>query len=154
MIIKVSRRMSRETFWHLHDLIQVDPIFQSSGKRPQRPVKYQLAAFLCRMGAETVIKTAGIMAIAEGTVYLYCARVTRAFCHLRDNFLAWPGEERRPFLSSEMAEWGFPGCIGIGDGSSIHLIVRPRRNGYAYWCRKKYYAVSKQVYSVSRLYKS
>jgi hypothetical protein len=138
--------MSRETFWHLHDLIKNDPIFQSKGKRPQRPVKYQLAAFLCRMGAETAIKTAGIIAIAEGTVYLYCDRVTRAFRHIRDHFLAWPGEERRVFLSEAMSEWGFPGCIGIGDGSYIHLTIRPRGNGYAYWCRKKYYAVSSHSY--------
>ncbi|KAG2132032.1 hypothetical protein DEU56DRAFT_757387 [Suillus clintonianus] len=36
--------------------------------RPQRPVYYQLATFLCRLGAESGLKTAGVMSIAEGSV--------------------------------------------------------------------------------------
>lgn len=134
--------MSREAFWHLHDLICDDAVFISTGKRPQRPVKYQWGTFLCRMGSESAIKTAGIMSIAEGTVSLYTARVCRAIRGIRDEYLAWPGKERREFLSRTMREWGFPGCIGIADGSYIHLAFRPRDNGYAYWCRKKHYAVS------------
>ncbi|KIK78462.1 hypothetical protein PAXRUDRAFT_28614 [Paxillus rubicundulus Ve08.2h10] len=47
----------------------------------------------------------------------------------------------RDFISSEMAEWGFPGCIGIGNGSYIPLLYKPVKNGYAYWCCKKYYAI-------------
>lgn len=93
------------------------------------------------MGAETAIKTAGVMSIAEGTVYVYTKRVCRAIRHLRDQHLAWPGQERREFLSNEMAQQGFPGCIGIADGSYIRLLFKPKVNGYAYWCRKKYYAV-------------
>ncbi|KAI0055217.1 hypothetical protein BV25DRAFT_1815942 [Artomyces pyxidatus] len=132
--------MSRESFWKLHDMIKGDPIFQSRGRRPQRPVKYQLATFLCRMGAESAIKTAGVMAIAEGTAYLYSWRVCKAFRNIRAQHLAWPGPERRAFLSQEMqVGWGFPGCISIGDGSYIFLENRPSRNGYAFWCRKKRY---------------
>lgn len=93
------------------------------------------------MGAETAIKTAGVMSIAEGTVYVYTKRVCRAIRHLRDQHLAWPGQERREFLSNEMAQQGFPGCIGIADGSYIRLLFKPKVNRYAYWCRKKYYAV-------------
>lgn len=134
--------MSRENFWHLHDLIQDDPIFQSTSHRPQRPVRIQLATFLCRMGAETGIKTAAIMAIAEGTSYLYVCRVTQAFRNIRDNHLFWPDEELRDLISQEIdGEWEFEGCISIGDGSYIFLIERPSTNGYAFWCRKKRYAV-------------
>jgi len=133
--------MTRDAFWHLHDCICNDPIFISTSNRPQRPVKYQLATFLCRMGAESALKTACVMSIAEGTVYLYCSRVCRAFRNIRDEHLAWPGDQRRGFLSHEMSEWGFPGCIGIGDGSYVHLVNRPIRNGYAFWCQKKCYAV-------------
>ncbi|KAG2365342.1 hypothetical protein BDR07DRAFT_1449849 [Suillus spraguei] len=136
--------MDRTTFWHLHDLISDDPTFypSASGGRPQRPITYQLATFLCRVGAENALKTASIMAIAEGTVYLYTERVCMAFHRLRSRFLAWPGPVRRQQLSDAMNEWGFPGCIGIGDGSYIRLQDKPLRNPFAYYCRKKFHAVS------------
>lgn len=62
--------MSRENFWHLLDLIKDDLIFRSRSNRPQRPVRIQLATFLCCMGAELHLKTAAVIAIAEGTSYL------------------------------------------------------------------------------------
>ncbi|KAH7921581.1 hypothetical protein BV22DRAFT_1019071 [Leucogyrophana mollusca] len=137
--------MTREAFWHVHGLICDNLIFLSTSNRPQRPVRYQLATFLCRLGAESGIKTAGVMSIAEGTVYLYCTRVCQALREIRNQHLAWPGERRRDFLSAEMSEWGFPGCIGIADGSYIRLMNKPQVNGYAYWCRKKFYAFTIQA---------
>ncbi|KAG2737297.1 hypothetical protein P692DRAFT_201733446 [Suillus brevipes Sb2] len=131
--------MDRMTFGHLHDLISDDPTFYpyTSGGRPQHPIKYQLATFLCRVGAENALKTASVVAIAEGTVYLYTERVCMAFRRLRSRFLTWPGPVRRQQLSDAMDEWGFPGCIGIGDGSYIRLQDKPLRNPFAYYCRKK-----------------
>lgn len=134
--------MDRESFWHIHDLIVDDLIFFSKGK-PQRSPKYQLATFLCRVGSETAVKTAAIIAIAEGTVYKYSERVCKALHNIRADHLAFPGGLRREFLSEEMdTKWCFPGCLGSGDGSYFHLINRPVINGFAYWCRKKFYAVS------------
>ena len=117
--------MSRAAFWHVHDLIKDDPVFTSGGKRPQRPPAHQLAAFLVRMGATSGVKSAGGVSIAEGTVFLYCKRGTRALRMIRTNHLAWPGHARRQFLSSEMGVVGFPGCIGISDGTYIRLAGRP-----------------------------
>ncbi|KAG1811730.1 uncharacterized protein BJ212DRAFT_1448307 [Suillus subaureus] len=119
---------SLESFWHVHNLIHVDPIFVSTCNHPQHPVYYQLATFLCCLGAKSGLKTAGVMSIAKGSV-----------AHL-----AWPGGQRRQFLSGEMADWGFPGCIGIADdnGSYIHLENKPTENGFAYWCCKKFYAAT------------
>lgn len=134
-------RMDRDSFWHLHDLISEDPIFVSTGKKPQRPPSYQLAAFLARMGALGNIKTAGFCAIAEGTVRLYCFRVVHAVRKLRPLFLAWPHNERRDYIARQMAVAGFPGCIGSGDGTYFRLEDKPLENGYAYWCHKKFYAV-------------
>jgi hypothetical protein len=135
-------RLSRESFDHVLDLIKSDPVFQSTGKKPQRPVKYQLAAFLCHVGGEDAAKTGDITSIAEGTSYLYIPRVTRALRNLRSSFLAWPGPERREYLKDAMGEWGFPGCIGICDGTFLRLLHKPWKQGWSYWCRKKYYAVS------------
>ena len=97
------------------------------------------------MGAETGIKTAAIMAIAEGTAYLYLGRVTQAFRNIRDDHLFWPDEVLRDLISEEIEEeWEFFGCISIGDGTYIFLTERPSTNGYAFWCRKKRYAVCHQ----------
>lgn len=75
---KPLARLDRKSFWHVHGLIWEDTRFFSKGRRPQRAVKYQLATFLCRSGAETALKTAGVMSIAEGTVYEYMRRVTNS----------------------------------------------------------------------------
>jgi hypothetical protein len=137
--------VERESFWYLVDLIKTDPIFHTGTPlKPQRPVMYQLATFLALVGAEPAIKTAAIMAIAEGSVHLYNHRVVQAFRRLRSQHLAWPGLERRAYISAKMEEqWGFRHCIGIADGSYVFLDKKPTINGYAYWCRKKRYAVSR-----------
>ena len=139
-----SVRIARESFWHLHALIKEDPVFKSTGCKPQRPLAHQLAAFLVQMGAETGIKSATSIGIAEGTVFLYCKRVTRAIRNICDHHLAWPGPARRQFLSSEMGVHGFPGCISIGDGTYIRLAGKPqmKERPFAYYCRKKFYAVN------------
>nr|AGC14732.1 hypothetical protein [Lentinula edodes] len=134
--------MGRDAFWHLHDLIAADAAFQSTANRPQRPVRYQLATFLCRVGAETAVKTASVMAVAEGSVYNYVQCVIGAIRRLRSDYLPWPGEARRHFISEKFAEQGFPGCLGTADGCLFRLTNQPLVNPYAYWCRKKFYAVS------------
>ncbi|TBU62407.1 hypothetical protein BD310DRAFT_48728 [Dichomitus squalens] len=109
-------RMDRDAFWHLHDLVKDDPVFVSAGKKPQRPSWLQLAVFLCRMGNESAVKTASFASVSE--------------------------DDERERFSDAMSEWGFPGCLGSGDGTYIRLEKRPSQNGYAYWCRKKMYALT------------
>ncbi|KAJ7572825.1 hypothetical protein C8J56DRAFT_724866, partial [Mycena floridula] len=74
--------VDRKSFWFLHDKIKDDSVFFSTSNRPQRPVKYQLATFLCRAGAESAVKAAGIISISEGSVYTYTNRVSKAFRRL------------------------------------------------------------------------
>ncbi|KZT20473.1 hypothetical protein NEOLEDRAFT_1075573 [Neolentinus lepideus HHB14362 ss-1] len=107
--------MDCQSFWHIHDLIKDDPILFSEGGRRQRPVQYQLATFLCQIGGESNEKARDVTAITEGTTYLYCKCVCRAFCNIKTQHLAWPGPERRWFLKDCMEEYGFPDCIGIRD---------------------------------------
>lgn len=133
--------MSRENFWHICQMIHDDPIFVNPGKKPQRPVKFQLAAFLCRAGALGALKSAGITSVAEGTVYLYVDRVSKALRRLRPRYLKWPTRQERAMLKDEMGDWGFPGCVGIADGTLLPLREKPRENGWSFWSRKKFYAV-------------
>jgi hypothetical protein len=133
--------MSRPAFWHVVNILKDDLCFTSTGNRPQRAVEHQLLTYLIRMGGIGGVRSGDVAAVAEGTSYLYTDRVRDAIRRLRGRFLSWPGVERRLFLKTEMAKKGFPGCIGICDGSLIRLLNKPSRNGASYWCRKKMYAV-------------
>lgn len=129
--------MSRKSFGEVVKLLEKDPLFTSNGYKPQRPVEEQLATFLMRCSGKTSIFAATDTAIAEGTSYLYCARVRTAILNLRDQFLSWPGPQRRKYLKTKMEEYGFPGCIGILDATLIPLAEKPAENGWSYWCRNK-----------------
>ena len=133
--------MDRDAFWDLHQHIRNDPVFVSNGRRPQRPPLIQLATFLCYVGGESGIKTAAFCATAEGTVWLYIRRVTRAVRKLRDLFISWPSYSERDNISMRMGNLGFPGCLGSCDGSYLRSATKPNENGYAYYCHKGFYAV-------------
>lgn len=137
-------RMSRTTFDRLVSLLEEDSIFVSRGPRPQRAVRYQLAAFLLRYGREgsDAIGVANKLGIGEGTVFIYCQRVTRALRKIGLTVISWGNLDHR----HETAEFienhsGFRNCIGIVDGSLIRLSEVPAEHGQSYWCRKKYPAV-------------
>src|SRR5882724_10489991 len=134
--------MSKDAFCHLHDIIAGDPIFVSTGPQNQWPIRIQLATFLIRYGAQTYVKTASVVSIAEGTVDLYCKCVWQAIRNVNHSHLAWPEPPQQAYLKEEMARWGFPGCIGMVDGSLIRLMDKPKKNGWAYYSRKKFYVVS------------
>ena len=133
--------MSCEAFWYLHDIIAGDPVFILTGHWPHHPVRIQLVMFLIKYGAVSGVKTAGVVPITKGTVHLYCHCVCHAIWNVCGKHLSWPGDRTWAYLKDEMAKWGFPGCIGIVDGTLIPLIDKPLRNGWAYFCRKKFYAV-------------
>ena len=140
--------MSRKTFDKLVNLLEDDEIFISKGRRPQRAVRYQLAAFLWRYGREgsDAISVSNRLGIGEGTVFKYCQRVTRALRKIGLTVLSWGDSERH----NETAEFvkqnfGFEGCVGIVDGSLIQLSEVPAKHGQSYWCRKKFPAVSIRI---------
>lgn len=136
--------MSRETFNRLVGLLEKDPIFLSRGPRPQRAVRYQLAAFLLRYAGEgnDVVGVSNKLGIGEGSVFNYCQRVTRALRKIGLIALSW-GDPNHHHTTANFIEqcYGFKGCIGIVDGSLIRLSEVPAEHGQTYWCRKKFSAV-------------
>jgi hypothetical protein len=134
--------MERESFYHVADLIWDGPVFQRAGRRPQRPVEHQLAVYLIQMGRTDALKSSDVGAVAEGTLYTYCDRISKALRRLKHDYLAWPGCQRRCIIKLAFGAKGFPGCIGVLDGSLIWLSNKPQVLGESYWCQKKMYAVS------------
>jgi hypothetical protein len=138
--------VSRTTFDKLVRLLARNPIFRSRGRKPQRAVRYQLAAFLLRFGKRgaDVMSTAKELGIGTGTVLLYCRHVTRALRELGIRVIQWGSAARQ----QEIANWieeqiGIPNCCGIVDGSLIRLTELPWFHGIVFLCRKKYPAVRK-----------
>ena len=57
--------------------------------------------------------------------------------------LQWPDAEERKHISSTIQQvFGFPGCVGITDGTLIPLAFRPTANPEDYWTRKGSFAVN------------
>ncbi|KAG1821044.1 uncharacterized protein BJ212DRAFT_976248 [Suillus subaureus] len=83
-------------------LIANYPIFVVVSGRPQCPVKYQLAIFLCRAGSEGILNNCCCYGSGGGNCFLYTERFATAFCNLRGRYLMWPNKTRREFLSLEM----------------------------------------------------
>ena len=141
-------RMSRDTFDRLVALLESNPLFTSTGKKPQRPVRYQLACFLMRYSVRggDSLHAAKQLGIGLGTVFLYCRRVARALREIGLEILTWGNDERHKEVSEYIFEhFGFRDCIGIVDGSLIRLTKSPKVMGLVYYCRKKYPAVSQPV---------
>ncbi len=137
--------VGRDTFDRLVALLAQNPIFDSTGRKPQRHVKYQLAAFLFRYGrlGTDSLDVAQKLGIGHGTVVLYCKRVVRALRELRTQCLPWPGEARRTQTADTIElKSGFPMCVGTCDGSLIRFCEEPIVDGHVYVSRKKSYSVS------------
>jgi hypothetical protein len=137
-------RLSRATFDRLVAVLANNPIFISKGRKPQRHVKVQLASFLLRYGdrGSNAFKVCRNLNIGEGTVFLYCRRVTRAIRQLRSKYLGWPDDPRKIEISNAIENRsGFYLCLGSGDGSLIRFAEEPLQFGYMFRCRKKFFAV-------------
>lgn len=135
-------------FDYLVPLLSVNKIFQSTGRRPQRHVKYQLGCFLIRYGAigSDTLGTAQKLSIGLGTVFLYCRRVTRAIRELRPRFLGWPTTEGKAVIRRHIKDLsGFPKCLGAGDGSLIRFCEIPNEDGHLFQSRKKFSGVCVRI---------
>lgn len=146
-----SSRMSRQTFDWVVALLEENPIFKSTGRRPQRLVKFQLATFLVRYGmrgADT-LSVAQQLSLGHGTVFLYCRRVIYALRCLRLRFVQWPrGDAKDEIKDFIEEEFNLPGVIGIVDGSLIPFARVPKVDSNLWYTRKKFPGVSLLQYMI------
>ncbi|KAL3688784.1 hypothetical protein R1sor_015093 [Riccia sorocarpa] len=59
--------------------------------------------------------------------------------------LKWSSPRERHQISRMFAEKGFPGCVGLIDGTLIELLQRPRFDGETYYDRKANYSINAQI---------
>jgi hypothetical protein len=145
-------RISRTTFDSLVARLEDDPIFQSSGCKPQHPVKFQLAAFLRRYGlcGSDSLQVAKELGIGFGTVFLYCTRVIKALQRLGLKAVSW-GDNQQHYVTEQYIQqnYGIPGVLGIVDGTLIQLTAAPSQanRGVVYLCRKKFPTVRCSIHT-------
>ena len=121
-------RMTRVQFDSLLGLIVDHPVFNQGIKsstpgRSQVP-KNQLMVLLNFLGQEscTAALTRSTHFTGYGTMYLFCDRVVEAICSLRDKVVFWPdASERKQIGLRFKVNFGFPNCVGIGDGTLLPL---------------------------------
>ena len=137
--------MGRDTFDKLVALLATNKIFTSPyGHKPQRHVKWQLAAFLFRYGrlGTDSLDVAQKLGIGHGTVIKYCQRVSRALRELRPRYLKWPDQVRREEIAAEFEDRsGFPKCVGSLDGTLFKFCDEPDVDGEVFLSRKKTFSV-------------
>ncbi|KAH9928915.1 uncharacterized protein B0H18DRAFT_906583, partial [Fomitopsis serialis] len=128
-------RMGRQTFERLVARLETCDIFQSRGRKPQRPVRYQLGCFLVRYGKRgtDALSTAHDMGIGFGSVHKYCERVMYALRELGLDWVKWG--DRSVTKAWVHAQSRLRGCLGMLDGTLIQLTEPPRLSGSVFFCR-------------------
>ncbi|KAL2621484.1 hypothetical protein R1flu_001689 [Riccia fluitans] len=80
----------------------------------------------------------------------YTNRVMTAIECCLKNEISWPNRLERTRIASVFAAGGFPGCIGLVDGTTIRLSQRPVEDGETYFDRKGDYSINAQIISDDR----
>lgn len=154
-----SVRMSKESFQDLVLRIKTHPIFHNNSNCPQRPVHIhttyiqvwlQLMVTLERMGLDGNGASVGRIArgagIGNGSVTLYVRRVMEALLALENEMIKWPNEIAQLESSAAFEEsYGLQGCVGIVDGTHVHMMQRPAVDGECYWTRKCRYSLNATI---------
>ena len=139
-------RMSRECFDFVLDQIKGHSVFkklEGRNGRPQTPVVNQLMVFLKCVGTEgsgaNGPNQRNTFEIGKGTSGVFCRRVIKAICSLRDRYLFWPNEQERKVLERlTYEEFGFPHCVGIADGTLFPLSFEPDSEDAPDYSGRKY----------------
>ena len=127
-------RMTRESFNAIVDLIKDHRVFKKESQqgRQQPPVAHQLMVLLRYLGSEggggCNPDLRNMFSIGRGTVELYKRRVVTALMSLREQVVFWPDEAERERISERIrAQYAFPDCVGLIDGTLFPLRFKPAR---------------------------
>jgi hypothetical protein len=142
-------RMDKPAFFSLVSMIESHSVFQNFAAIQQAPVQWQLAVTLDRLGhngnASCLNHMIPTWGVSNGSLVNFTKRCFVALQYALKGFLKWPNRSERQTLSSEFAKKGFPGCVGLIDGTYIPLSQRPKEGGECYYDRKSRYSINTQI---------
>lgn len=147
---KQTARMTRDTFERLVDVLSWNPIFSNNSTNPQKPVWLQALVALERLGSHgngvSVGKVARNYKVSAGTVCNYTERVIEAILAVKDRFIGWPNASERRYISQEFKNtFGFPGVVGVIDGTKVKIEQKPADQGETYCDRNHQYTINVQL---------
>ncbi|KAF1779377.1 hypothetical protein GQ600_17607 [Phytophthora cactorum] len=129
-------RISKRSFFALHNYIHDSPVFHSSSPNAhhkQQPASWHLAVALARLGENGNGASVGQLhryfGIAVGSVVEYTKSILIALKAVRSQWLEWPSPVRRRVMAAE--------GVGLVDGTTLPLSQRPALDGSSYFDRKK-----------------
>ena len=142
-------RVEKSTFDYLRarlDLTARDLFYSESG-RPQLSVAVQLSISLYRLGhygnGASVILIAQRFGVSPGTVVNATRRVLSAVLRWEADEIRWPTAAERESSGRASAErYGFCGCIGAVDGTTIPFAYAPSVDPWCYFDRHRRYSVN------------
>ncbi|KAL3685319.1 hypothetical protein R1sor_003341 [Riccia sorocarpa] len=141
--------MSRDSFYCILDLIGDHSVFHNNSPKPQAAVFVQLAVALDRFGHEgngaCLDRSMLLWGISHGSMVNYTNRVMIALESCMGHEIAWPDRQGRASIAEHFAALGFPGCVGLVDGTLVKLSQRPRDDGETYFDQKSNYSLNVQV---------
>ncbi|CAM6082673.1 unnamed protein product [Calypogeia fissa] len=142
-------RMDKACFYALLSLIENHSAFENEATMQQADVQWQLAVMLDRLGHEgngaclnRLIPTWGV---SHGTLHNFTSRCFVALEDALKPYLQWPVRAERRRIADKFSKKGFPGCVGLIDGTLIPLSQRPKESGECYYDRKCRYSMNAQV---------
>ena len=128
--------------------IQHHKVFQNQSHCPQRPVALQLMVTLYHFYDQAGACAALQFGIGEGTIHLYVNRVIEAILSLQDQYIKWPmpgSDDYKQTTDMHQHQFGFPNCLGFGDGSNDSLFHKLSVDGSRYYNRNTRYALNVTV---------
>jgi hypothetical protein len=143
---KESFRMSRTSFYTLHDLLRPFIEKKSTPFREPVPSDRRLAIFLYHVSlGATFLAISNQFACGKSTVCGIIADITEAIVqHLTKKYVRFSTtEQAMRSIEFWRAKTGIPGVVACLDGCHIQ-IIRPSKSGTAYFNRKGFYSINVQ----------
>jgi len=142
-------RVEPSTFSHLVSRLDstAADVFNPPSGRPQLSVRVQLAIALFRFGhygnAASVLLVAQRFGVSPGTVINATRRVMSAILRWEAVEIRWPTAIERQACARESEErYGFEGCVGAVDGTTIPFAYAPSVDPWCFFDRHKRYSVN------------
>jgi hypothetical protein len=143
---KESFRMSRTSFYTLHELLRPFIEKKSTVFREPVPSDRRLAIFLYHVAhGATLLAISNQFACGKSTVCGIVTEITEAIIqHLTKKYISFSTtEQAMRSIEFWRAKSGIPGVVACLDGTHIQ-IIRPSKSGTAYFNRKGYYSINVQ----------
>ena len=141
-------RISREKFHEIVGLIKDNEVFQTSNKKKQAPVEFQMMVFFKYIGTKgcTYQQMRSFFRIGLGTVVLFIRRVCKALHDMKGKVIYWPSDGEKTLIKDYYGRhFHWHDCVGTIDGTCVVLYCKPTLHGEDYFDRKNSYSVNLQV---------